>query len=154
MAAVGDFEEFAERVRPRLQRAFVSSRGVDGAADAAAEALAYAWEHWERLAAMENPVGYLFRVGQSRTRRWSRRAATPLLPAPVDVGVPDVEPELVLALRGLVETQRTAVWLVHACGWSYRETAEAMGVSVSAVGTHVTRALERLRSRLEVRSDA
>jgi RNA polymerase sigma-70 factor (ECF subfamily) len=150
MPVVGDFDSFAEEVQGRLRRAFVATRGIDGAADAAAEALAYAWEHWGRVKAMENPVGYLYRVGQSRTR--ARRAV--VLPAPEDIGAPDVEPDLVPALRDLPDTQRTAVWLVHACGWPYRDAAEAMGVSVSAVGTHVSRALERLRARLEVRSDA
>lgn len=95
---------------------------------------------------MENPVGYLYRVGQSRTR--ARRAV--LLPPPADLGVPDVEPMLVPALLELPETQRIAVWLVHGCDWSYREVADAMDVSVSAVGTHVGRALARLRARLEV----
>lgn len=140
-----DFDHFADEARPRLHRAFVPCRGIDGAGDATAEALAYAWEHWTRVRAMENPVGYLYRVGRSRTR--ARRS--PLLPAPDDVGLPDVEPRLVPALQDLPETQRTAVWLVHACGWPYRDVAEAMEVSVSAVGTHVARALMRLRACLE-----
>lgn len=144
------FESFVEEARPRLRRAFVGSRGTDRAADATAEALAYAWEHWERVSGMENAVGYLYRVGLSRTRL--RRQ--PLLPPPDDLGVPEVEPTLVPALLELPATQRTAVWLVHACGWPYREVAEAMETSVSAVGTHVQRALVRLRTRLEVSSHA
>lgn len=36
--------------------------------DAVSEALAYAYEHWDKLAAMANLVGHLFRVGQSRSR--------------------------------------------------------------------------------------
>jgi hypothetical protein len=27
--------------------------------DAAADALAYGWEHWERIKDMKNPIGYL-----------------------------------------------------------------------------------------------
>ncbi|HEV7721923.1 MAG TPA: sigma-70 family RNA polymerase sigma factor [Iamia sp.] len=144
------YEEFARRAGQGLVRAFVPVRGLDDAPDAAAEALAYAWEHWERVGAMDNPMGYLYRVGQSRTRR--RRPG--LLPAPEAVGMPDVEPALVPALRALPDTQRTAIWLVHACGWTYVETAEAMGVSPSAVGTHVKRAMDRLRAGLEVDSRA
>ncbi len=141
-----EFSDFVAEATPRLRRAFVAGRGINGAADATAEALAYAWEHWERLRVMENPVGYLYRVGQSRTR--ARRI--PALPPPAELGLPDVEPALVPALLELSVQQRTAVWLVHGCGWSYREVAEAMDVSASAVGTHVSRALERLRARLEV----
>lgn len=141
-----DFASFVADATPRLRRAFVACRGVGGAADATAEALAYGWEHWDRLRLMENPLGYLYRVGQSRTR--TRRAL--VLPPPAELGLPDVEPALVPALLALSVQQRTAVWLVHGCGWSYREVAEAMDVSASAVGTHVARALEHLRARLEV----
>jgi DNA-directed RNA polymerase specialized sigma24 family protein len=149
-STTSSFEIFVREAEPRLRRAFVATRGLDGAADATAEALAYAWEHWARVSLMENPVGYLYRVGQSRTRFRQKIS----LPAPEVLGVPEVEPDLVPALMELALTQRTAVWLVHACGWQYREVAEAMQVSVSAVGTHVSRALERLRSRLEVGSCA
>ena len=58
------------------------------------------------------------------------------------------------ALLELPETQRTAVWLVHACGWSYAEVAEAMDTSTSMVGNHVSRGLARLRDLLEVDSRA
>ena len=141
-----EFERFAAEARPRLVRAFVPSRGIDGAADAAAEAIAHAFEHWDRVRVMENPTGWLYRVGQSRTRP----RKVPLLPAPESVGVPDIEPRLVPALAALPETQRTAVWLVHACQWTYAETAEALGTSVSMVGNHVSRALRQLRDHLEV----
>lgn len=95
---------------------------------------------------MDNPVGYLYRVAQSRTRR--RRQ--PLLPAPERLGLPDVEPALVPALLELPSQQRTAVWLVHGCHWTQREAAEAMGITPSSVSTHVQRALTSLRTRLEV----
>ena len=120
------------------------------AVDAAAEALTYAWEHWAEVRQMTNPVGYLYRVGQSR----SRPRRVPVLPAPAEIGVPEIEPGLVPALLRLPDTQRTAVWLVHACGWSYAEVAEAMGTTVSTVGNHVGRALERLRHSLEVNTRA
>jgi DNA-directed RNA polymerase specialized sigma24 family protein len=145
------YESFARAAEPRLRRALAGCRGIDGAPDAVAEALAYAWEHWDRVSAMENPLGYLYRVGQSRTRGSRGRDLTArglALPPPSEVGVPEIEPALVPALLELPETQRTAVWLVHACSWSYAECAEAMDVSVSAVGTHVSRALGALRIRL------
>ncbi len=141
---VEEFESFAGTARPRLIRSFVGTHGTD-ASDAAAEALAYAWEHWAEVRVMENPVGYLFRVGQSRTRR--RRV--PDLPPPESVGLPELEPKLLPALLDLPESQRIAVWLVHACEWRYAEVAEALGTSTSMVGNHVSRALARLRIELE-----
>ena len=137
------FEAFVSQVRQRLLRAFVGCRGVDGAADAAAQALAYAFEHWDEVKTMENPAGYLYRVGQSRTRPRPK----PVLPPAESFGLPDVEPALVPALLSLPQTKRTAVWLVHGCQWRYREVAEAMGISTSMVGTHVSRGLKALRQR-------
>lgn len=141
------FDEFAAEARPRLVRAYVATRGIEGAQDAAAEALAWGYEHWERVATMANPVGYLYRVGQSKTRPRRRPAQ---LPDPSTLGVPEVEPGLIAALADLPETQRTAVWLVHACEWTYAEVAEVMDTSTSMVGNHVSRALTKLRAALEV----
>jgi DNA-directed RNA polymerase specialized sigma24 family protein len=139
------FDEFVLDAERRLRRAFIAGYGPERAAEATAEALAWAWEHRERLATMENPVGYLYRVGQSRTRPRRR----PVLPAPVALGLPDVEPGLIEELGRLPERQRVAVWLVHACEWTHREVGEALGISTSAVSTHVARGTERLRTRLE-----
>ena len=118
--------------------------------DGAAEALAYAWEHWSEVKAMENPVGYLYRVGQSR----SRPRRSPRLPRPESIGLPDVEPRLIPALLELPDTQRAAVWLVHACQWRYGEVAVALGTSPSMVGNHVSRGLTRLKALLEVSTNA
>jgi DNA-directed RNA polymerase specialized sigma24 family protein len=142
------FDAFAATVSARLQRGFVVCRGVDGASDATAEAMAYAWQHWSRIEPMDNPAGYLYRVGLSRTRR--RRRPLPRLPAPSSLELPDVEPKLIPALRRLPESQRIAVWLVHGCGWPYAEVAAALGIGVSTVGTHVSRALVSLRIELGV----
>jgi DNA-directed RNA polymerase specialized sigma24 family protein len=146
VATVDDFDKFAADAGERLRRAFAGPLGVDGAADATAEALSWAWENRTKLASMENPVGYLYRVGRSRTRY---RSAPGCLPSPVELGVPEVEPGLVPALLALTERQRTAVWLVHGCQWRHREVADAMGISATAVATHVQRALAHLRARLE-----
>lgn len=144
-AAWDAFTEFVAVVEPRLRRALAGWGGPD-THDATAEALAWAWENWDRVQGLTNPAGYLYRVAQSKTRSPKQG----LLPHPGDIGLPDVEPELVPALLALPDRQRTAVWLVHGCGWSYAECAEAMDISASAVGTHVSRALDALRRRLEV----
>jgi DNA-directed RNA polymerase specialized sigma24 family protein len=139
-----EFEQFFRDAEPRLRRAFVGSHGTDGAGDAVAEALSWAWEHWEQVVVMSNPMGYLYRVGQSHTR--VRRP--PVLPPPDAIGVPEVEPQLIPALLALTASQRSAVWLVHGCGWHYAEVAEALNISVSAVGTHVHRGLDHLRAAI------
>lgn len=144
-----DFEDFARLAEPRLRRAFLGAVGIDRMPDAIAEALGYGWEHWEEVREMENPLGYLFRVGQSRTRPRKR----PRLPLKASSRIPEFEPQLPGALMALPETQRTSVWLAHGCRWTHAEIAEVLDVSTSTVSTHVNRALARLRSELGVVTD-
>lgn len=53
---------------PRVQRALIAAYGAEIGVEAHAEAMAVGWERWDQVAAMENPAGYLYRVGQSRAR--------------------------------------------------------------------------------------
>ena len=149
-SVVGDFEAFVTDVEPRLRRALVAARGPDAGRDAVAEALAYAWEHWDRVRSMANPVGYLFRVGQSRTRHRRGRS----LPTQANaVEIPDVDPRLPGAMNGLSEQQRVTVFLVHGCGWSHADVAEMLDITPSTVSTHSQRGIARLREILEVGAD-
>lgn len=146
------FAAFVREVEPKLRRAFVAAFGAQRGRDATAEALAWAWEHWERVVGMQNPAGYLWRVGRSRSR-WPRKVPF-LLPEP-SAGDPVVEPGLVPALQSLTSRQRTAVLLVHGYGWQLREVAELLGLKVTTVQNHVDRGMTKLRLALgEVDSDA
>jgi DNA-directed RNA polymerase specialized sigma24 family protein len=116
-----------------------------------AEALAYAWQHWERVRDMDNPVGYLYRVGQSRTRR---RKVPPLVAPEAVEALPDVDPRLGPALGELSEHQRVAVFLVHGWDWAHAEVGALLDCAPSTVSTHVQRGLARLRELLEVDSRA
>lgn len=142
------FDAFVVEHEPTLRRALVAALGPQVARDAVAESLAYAWEHWGRVRAMERPVGYLFRVGQSRSRR--RRLG--FLPAP-EPREPWVEPGLPAALAALSQHQRVAVVLVHGFGLTHREVGEVLVLSPSTVQNHLERGLAKLRTILEVHTD-
>jgi DNA-directed RNA polymerase specialized sigma24 family protein len=144
-----EFEQFVRDVEPRLSRAFAAAYGFEEGRDAAAEALAYAFEHWDRLRQVANLPGYLYRVGQSRTRR--RRQ--PVLFAIPDSGDHDFEPGLPAALAALTQRQRLAVVLVHGYGYTLREVADLTGIRPTTVQNHLTRGLARLRLTLGVRDD-
>ena len=146
------FSDFAAQAEPRLRQALVSVLGVDTARDATAEALLFAWEHWEKIEAMDNPVGYLYRVGRSRGRRLQGRSAFRYPEVP-ESREPWIEPGLPEALRRLTPRQRTIVLLIHSYQWTYSETAEVLDVSVNTVHKHRERAMRKLRAALEV-SDA
>ncbi len=140
------FDDFVDRVGPGLKHAFVARFGRLDGVEAASEAMAYAWEHWSRVSTMENPAGYLYRVGRSRTRRIRRR--TPMLPEVNVSRMPEVEPQLPAALTALSERQRVAVILVHGLGWTQREVAELLGISRTTLQNHLERGTDRLRRAL------
>lgn len=146
------FEEFASTVGMRLRAGLVATYGPDLGLDVAAEALAYGWEHWSRIGAMDNPSGYLYRVGQTAARRVLRPHG--FLPMPSPPEVHDFEPRLLPALEELSEAQRVCVVMVHAYGWGQTEVAELLDISPSTVRTHIARALDRLQQALEVSQHA
>jgi DNA-directed RNA polymerase specialized sigma24 family protein len=143
------FDEFAASSAPRLRAALVATYGVDTGVDAAADALAYGWEHWERVGKMGNAAGYLYRVGQTSARR-SRRSEI-RLPMPPPLELPEFDPRLVPALKTLTESQRVVVMLVHGHGWTQVDVAEVLDISHATVRTHLARGLARLQLLLEDR---
>lgn len=147
-----DFRSFVEATEPRLSYALAAAYGVQVGKDATADAFAYAWEHWEQIRSMENPAGYLYRVGQTSARKYHKRS--PMFPAVDTVELPAVEPALPGALESLSELQRTAVVLLYALQWSEREVARLLDVDRSTVRRHRDRGLEKLRNALEVDTDA
>jgi RNA polymerase sigma factor (sigma-70 family) len=150
-----DFEAFAQATEPPLRRALIAAYGYEDGREAAAEALAYAWEHWTRVREMPNAIGYLFRVARTsatRGRRWRRR--TPPLLAPPPGTEHRFEPGLPAALASLSQRQRVAVVLVHGFGYTLREVADLTGIKITTVQNHLERGLRRLRDQLGVDSTA
>ena len=150
----GTFAEFAAGDGERVRRGLVARYGVEIGSEAAAEAMKVAWERWPAIAQMSNPAGYLFRIGQSRTRphlQWRRRRVSLLEYAertsnPVDSHAHD---ELVDALELIPAMQRAVLLLVRAHGYTYAEAAELLDISEAAVTNHVHRGTRRLRQLLE-----
>lgn len=142
------FVEFARRVEPSLRIALVAGHGADRGLEAANDALVYAWRHWDRVQSLENPAGYLYRVGQRMARR--RRLPPVFGRVDRDHRDPWVEPGLSRALAALSSRQRQVVVLVESYQWSMREVAELLGIRLSSVQTHLERGMRRLRDELRV----
>lgn len=142
------FTQFVKEVEARLQHALVARYGVDLGRESAAEALAYAWEHWEKVEPMVNPVGYLYRTATSRSRRIRR--PTPALPEVAPDAPMWVEPSLPRALERLSANQRTAILLVYSFEYTHSEAADAMAIAGGTLRKHLARGMAKLRSDLEV----
>lgn len=147
-----EFTVFVKEVEPRLSYALAAAYGVDVGRESTADALAYAWERWDQLQEMDNPAGYLYRVGQSAARKHRRKQ--PLFPTVDKRGLPEVEPGLPAALDRLSQAQRTAVVLLYVLEWTEREAADLLGVDRSTVRRHRDRGLTKLRTALEVDANA
>ena len=146
---VDSFTEFVKETEPRLRHVLSAVFGTDLGKEMTAESLAYGWEHWERVQAMDNPPGYLFIVGRDRGRRLIARNRPVLMPVHGQ-RLPWVEPRLAEALAQLPERQRVVVMLLQCFQWSMSEVAELLDMSKSTVHTHSRRGLERLRKHLGV----
>ncbi len=140
-----EFADFFGDAEPRLRRALVAAYGPERGREAAAEALAYAWQHWDKVKFMTNAVGYLYRVGQSKSR--PRRRA-PVFPTTTGSSEPWFEPGLPDALNELSERERAAVVLIEGFGWSFREVADTIGITRSSVQVYFERGLVKLRASL------
>ena len=147
--AADTFTEFAHRLESGLRRGLTAGFGSEVGREAAAEALAYGWEHWEGVGAMDNPSGYLFRIGQNKARDMTRRSWT-LGHEEILYAEPWVEPAFGPSWSALSDRQRTVVGLVHGFDWSLGEVAVLLGVSRGTVQSYEKRALKKLRRDLGV----
>jgi DNA-directed RNA polymerase specialized sigma24 family protein len=143
------FEGLIELVRSRLLPALWAKWGVEVGNDICAEVEEYVWTHHAELLGMTNPMGYLFRVSQSKSRRylsWLKRNTFPGHLA--EIGCEDRElNDSLRDLAILTVNQRACVLLVHGFGWSYAEVAELLSIKETAVNNHVNRGLVRLRAK-------
>jgi hypothetical protein len=122
------FDEFACAYQSRFTDALVARFGPQLGVDASAHAMAYAFEHWTRVGAMERPLAYLYRVAQSSLRphwRWLRHRSI-AFPPELATRETGERIDLSRALTTLSEEQRVSVLLIHAYGWTYREVAELL----------------------------
>lgn len=145
-----DFDAWLGDAAVALRRILVARNGLADGVEAAAEAMAWAVEHRDVLVEMSNPLGYLYRVGQSSLRRrWlHNRRHVALIPEVAARQLPEPDEELFSALARLTAEQRVAVVMVHMYGFTYRQVAELLEVSEAAVTNHVHRGLARLRRLL------
>lgn len=154
------FDDFCRREYATIRTALGWSLGNhELAGDATDEAFARALERWDRVGSMDNPAGWVYRVGQNwaHRRRWRTKRESDLF---LQVSQPTFrndyypDPDLASALVSLPMKQRSVVVLRHLLGYSERETAEIMGISPGTVKSRLSRSMDQLRYSLADTGDA
>ena len=143
------FTAWVDEAEPRLRHALTASFGPQVGEEAVADAVGFAWEHWDEIAGKANPVGYVFGVARNRARRLSSRRPVRFPIAPAQA-LPRVEPGLPAALSSLPERQRLVVTLLYGYEWTMAEVADLLGTKKTTVQNHAERGLKRLRGQLGV----
>ena len=148
-----EFERFYGERRDRLARALAMTLGGDAhlGAEAADEAMARAYQRWDRVARFDDPGAWVYRVGLNWATSVLRRRLRPLRPPTTrdatDVDAPP-EPDVLAALAELDVKQRAVVVCRYYLGLSEAETASALHIRPGTVKSRLHRALKALQPRL------
>lgn len=149
------FHDFYAGSRDRVGRALAVTLGdADLAAESVDEAMARAYQRWSNVSRMENPSGWVYRVGlnvaRSRIRRLTRRRRLPASGgAAAEVPEPEVlEPAILRALLALPVDHRTVVVCRLLLGWSEAETAQALDIRPGTAKSRLHRATATLADQL------
>jgi RNA polymerase sigma-70 factor (ECF subfamily) len=147
------FEEFYRERRDRMARALALTLG-DGhlGAEAADEAMARAYQRWDRVAGLDDPPAWVYRVGlnwaTSVLRRRHRAPQPHAERGPIDLD-PIPEPTIRQALADLDVKQRAVVVCRFYLGLTEAETAAALRIRPGTAKSRLHRALRTLQPRLE-----
>jgi len=151
---VPSFDDFYGMHRASIGRALaLTLRDADLATEAVDEAMARAYQRWHHVRTLDNPGGWVYRVGLNWSRSFLRRSRRPA-PAwvsqrPAVPGPMVMDPSIDRALAELSVDQRAVVVCRFLIGYSEAQTAAALGLRPGTVKSRLSRALDRLRVLLD-----
>lgn len=148
-----DFTAFFQAGYERLfQTLFLTCGNAGDAEDLAQEAMARAFERWDRVQAAKTPMGYVFQIAfnlyRSRLRRIRRALTRGPAPPAAETNVGQIRLEVLEALSSLPRSQREALLLVEWLGFPAEEAGRILGIEASSVRGRIHRARTALRERL------
>jgi RNA polymerase sigma factor (sigma-70 family) len=157
---VAGFEVFFETEHVRLFRAlYLVTGSVEEAEELMQEAFLKTWERWDRVARMENPTGYLYRIAMNAFRsryRVAVRAGKRVIHAgqPRDLYEEADERDAVArAMRTLSPRQRAALVLIELIGFRSEEAGALLGVRAASVRALAHQGRAALRKTMEANDD-
>jgi RNA polymerase sigma factor (sigma-70 family) len=157
---VASFEPFFEAEHGRLLRAlYLVTGNAQEAEELMQDAFVAVWERWDRVGAMEEPTGYLYRTAMNRYRSRIRRAARATRRAVGSVeggdafAAADERDAVARALARLPERQRAAIVLTELLGYDSVAAGRILGVKDVTVRSLASQARTALRTELEDRDE-
>jgi RNA polymerase sigma-70 factor (ECF subfamily) len=152
------FEDFFESNRRAVFGAMCLVTGNRSEAEEITQdAFLKVWERWDRIATLDDPTAYLFRVAMNQFRNRLRRAGvaarkalTP--PATDDLEAVEDRDEAVRWLRPLPPRQRAAIVLTIYLDYSSSEAARLLGIRASTVRALAAQGRAGVRHALEEQS--
>ena len=147
------FEEFYREQRAPIGRALaLTLRDTQLASEAVDEGMARAYQRWNRVQALDNPGGWVYRVGlnwsRSILRRTRRAAPVWVTAAGVATDHAGLDPAIDRALAQLSVEHRAVVVCRLLIGYSEAQTSTALGLRPGTVKSRLARATARLQSLL------
>ena len=155
-----DFASFYKRSRDGCLRAvYVAVGDRTLAEDLTAEAFARALADWRKVHRHPAPQAWVVRVALNTHVSWWRKRRREVAwpehdevlatrPGAADPGLPVLDAVILAELRALPQRQREVVTLRLLLDLDTETTAQVLGISASAVKTHLSRAAAALRGRL------
>jgi RNA polymerase sigma-70 factor (ECF subfamily) len=125
------------------------------AEELAQDAFLKVWERWDRVADMEEPIGYLYRTAMNLFRKRYRRAVLALRKTVSEELRRDefatVEDRSIVAraMAALAPRQRAALVLTELIGFSSEEAGHMLGVSPGTVRALASQGRARMKQHLE-----
>jgi len=154
--AAQEFPAFFEAEHLRLGRAIYLLTGDPAEAEELVqEALARAYERWDRVGSMAEPAGYVYRIAANLYLKRLRRRRL-LHPLSGEVRETEADPseqagrriDLLAAMATLPVEQRAALVLVEYLGYDAEAAGRILGVKAVSVRVRIHRARTRLREEL------
>jgi RNA polymerase sigma-70 factor (ECF subfamily) len=162
------FDTLSRRLRPALMRYFQRRTASVSDAEELVQELFLRLLRRADLFALENLDGYVFEaaanLARDRVRRQKARGGRHIDIADIEAATDEPSPEqvvdarkrldlMLLALDGLPPRARTIVILRRFENLTYRQIAERLDISVSAVEKHMVRSMSALRTALGTTTD-
>lgn len=147
------FDEFYRRYWGEVYRTLaVVIRNLDVAREATDEAMARAYQRWQRVGSYDNPAGWVYRTALNEARRRFRRGNREVVGLVADAAGSWLRPsdvDLDRAIRTLSMKHREVVVLRYLRDFTLAEVARMLGISEGTVKSRLHRAMEVLRTEVE-----